>query len=197
MFASLISISAGISFPILITPIPFSLQPLVVFLTGVLLGWRYGCLSMLIYLALGAVGFPVFAGATGGWAGGSGIIVGLSGGYLMSYPIAALVEGFIAGKKNPSAKIETVKVIGAMLAGLAIIYAGGVMWLSFVSHLSLWTAFLVGGATFIPLDLPKLALAAVIALRLRGSQLRLPTNNVAGYVKSARSSVDTAMLERA
>jgi biotin transporter BioY len=96
LFAALTAAVAWFKIPLPFTPVPITLQTLAVLLSGVMLGSYYGALSMIIYLLLGAIGLPVFAG------GGSGIgaLLGPTGGYLFSYPIAAFVIGKMKEKKK-------------------------------------------------------------------------------------------------
>ena len=96
LFAALTGAVAWFKIPLPFTPVPITLQTLMVLLSGAMLGPVYGALSMIVYLLLGAIGLPVFAG------GGSGVaaLLGPSGGYLFSYPIAAFVIGYMLQKKK-------------------------------------------------------------------------------------------------
>ena len=89
LFASLTGAVAWFNIPLPFTPVPITLQTLMVLLSGAMLGANYGGLAMIIYLLLGAIGLPVFAGG----ASGIGVLLGPTGGYLLSYPIAAFVVG--------------------------------------------------------------------------------------------------------
>ena len=93
LMAALTAVGAQISIPLPFTPVPFTLQVPMVVLSGLLLGVRYGALSQVVYLLLGAIGLPVFAK----FSAGLGIILGPTGGYLVSYPFAAAVAGLAAG----------------------------------------------------------------------------------------------------
>src|SRR5229473_5758727 len=87
-FAALISVTSPVRIPLEpITQVPITLQVFIVYLAGALLGARYGALSMLIYLALGGVGLPVFAGLSSGTA----TLLGPTGGYLFAFPIGSLL----------------------------------------------------------------------------------------------------------
>ena len=90
LMAAVTAVAAQIAVPI--PPVPFTLQVLAVILSGLLLGPRYGALAQAIYVLVGAVGVPVFAE----FSGGLGVILGPTGGYLVSYPIAAAVAGLAA-----------------------------------------------------------------------------------------------------
>jgi biotin transport system substrate-specific component len=137
------------------TPVPITLQTLVVMLTGATLGSRRGALAMLLYLVEGASGLPVFAG-------GGGILYLLfapSAGYLWSYPFAAFAVGYLC-ERNLDRRFVTSLL--AMLPGTCIIYALGVPWLAIVAHLSLSQAFIAGMLPFIPGDLIKVIIAAIL-----------------------------------
>src|SRR3989338_1336836 len=96
LFAALTGAVAWFKIPLPFTPVPITLQTLMVLLSGAMLGPYYGALAMILYILVGALGLPVFAG------GGSGIgaLLGPSGGYLFSYFIAAFVVGKMLEKKN-------------------------------------------------------------------------------------------------
>lgn len=96
LFAALTAAVAWFKIPLPFTPVPITLQTLVVLMSGAMLGPYYGALSMIIYLVLGAIGLPVFAGGSSG----IGALLGPTGGYLFSYPIAAFVIGKMLEKKK-------------------------------------------------------------------------------------------------
>ncbi|WP_134671215.1 biotin transporter BioY [Halorussus marinus] len=158
LLAALTGAFAYVSFPNPVSPVTISLQVLGVFLAGLLLGPVWGGLSMVLYLAAGAVGAPVFAGGSSG----IGSLVGQSGGYLWSYPVAAFVVGAIAHGGlviGDPAEQSLVRLVGAMVVGTAIIYAFGTVGLSVVLGLSLREAFLAGAVAFIPAEAFKIAAA--------------------------------------
>lgn len=96
LFAALTAAVAWFKIPLPFTPVPITLQTLVVLLSGAMLGAYYGALSMIIYLVLGAIGLPVFAGGSSG----IGALLGPTGGYLFSYPVAAFAIGKMLEKKK-------------------------------------------------------------------------------------------------
>ncbi|TME06730.1 MAG: biotin transporter BioY [Chloroflexi bacterium] len=154
-FSVFTALCAQVSFHIPITPVPITLQTLAVLLTGAALGSRRGALAMLLYLAEGAAGLPVFAGGTGGFVH----LVGFTGGYLWSYPFAALVTGLLCEHRLDRRFLTSAL---AMLPGTLVIYAFGVPWLAVSLHLNLLTAFMLGMVPFIPGDLIKLVIAAAL-----------------------------------
>src|SRR3989338_3067524 len=104
LFAAFTAAVAWFRIPLPFTPVPITLQTLAVLLSGAMLGPYYGALSMIIYLALGAIGLPVFAGGSSG----IGALLGPTGGYLLSYPIAAFVIGKMLEKKKLSKFLENI-----------------------------------------------------------------------------------------
>ena len=159
LMAAVTAVAAQISVPLF--PVPFTLQVLAVILSGLLLGPRYGALSQSIYVLVGAVGVPVFAQFSGGLA----VILGPTGGYLVSYPVAAAVAGLAARAARDASRrraLWTSFLWGC--AGLAVIYAFGAIWLSVVTDLPLAVALAQGVLIFVPFDLIKVALAALVAV---------------------------------
>jgi biotin transport system substrate-specific component len=129
LFVAVLTAAASqLSLPLPVTPIPLTVQPMVVLLGGAVLGARAGAVSQLLYLALGLAGLPVFA-ASPLLPQGAARLLGPTGGYLMAYPAAAFVAGWLAQRGLDRRYLTAVL---AMLAGLAVIYASGTLWLAFV-----------------------------------------------------------------
>jgi biotin transport system substrate-specific component len=154
-FNILMILSARASIPLWFTPVPITLQTLALMLTAATLGSKRGALALLLYLAEGASGLPVFA--TGG--GLAYLVASPTAGYLWSYPIAAFVVGFLCERGLDRNFLTS---IFAMLPGTIIIYAFGVSWLAFGIHLGLSNAFVAGMLPFIPGDLIKMVFAALL-----------------------------------
>ena len=153
----LTAVAAQISVPLPFTPVPFTFQPMVVLIGAAALGARLGAASQVLYLALGLAGLPVFA-ASPELAHGAARLLGPTGGYLMSYPLAAFVAGALAERGFDRRYLTAVL---AMACGLAVIFAGGVFWLAaFVQARGLSAALAEGFYPFIGADLVKLLLAA-------------------------------------
>lgn len=153
--------AAQVSVPLPFTPVPFTFQPMVVLLSGAVLGPELGLLSQVLYLAAGMAGLPVFA-ASPDLPQGIARLAGPTGGYLMSYPFAALVAGTLA-RRGLDRRYLTSFV--AMAAGLAVVFACGVAWLALFapgSAGSLQAALAVGFYPFVVADLIKLGIAAAI-----------------------------------
>lgn len=157
LMAALTAAGAYIAIPI--GPVPIVLQNLFVMLAGLLLGGRWGLISVGIYLLSGAVGLPVFAGGTGG----IGKFVGPTGGYLLGFAAAAYLIGLISDFGRGRTAVDAL----AMVAGTAVIYAFGVPWLKVVTGMSLSKAISVGMLPFLIGDALKIAAAIPIARTLR------------------------------
>ena len=163
MMAALIGALSYVSFPFPVSPVPITLQVLGVFLAGLLLGPVWGGGAVILYLTAGAMGAPVFSMGNAG----IGIIVGERGGFLLAFPVAAAVIGYLVhgGSEVDSSRFEnTPRLVVAMVVGVAIIYAGGVTGLMIVLSLSLWEAFVMGALVFLPAEGAKL-LAAIGIVR--------------------------------
>ncbi len=117
LFAAFTVAIASIKIPLGFTPVPITLQTLAVLLAGAVLGPIYGAVSMILYLLAGAIGLPVFAGGTGG----IGIIFGPTGGYLLSYPFAAFIIGWLVNSKK--SKLINYTSLAVLVILLGVIYA--------------------------------------------------------------------------
>jgi biotin transport system substrate-specific component len=158
----LVAVAAQISIPVPGTPVPITLQPLAVLVVGGLLGPALGAASLILYLALGAAGVPVFAPY-----GLPGIarLVGPTGGYLLAYPVAAFAVGKLAGDGRRWGPLAL-----ALLVGLVLIHLGGVAQLLILTG-SAASALRLGTLPFLLGDLLKWALALLL-LRPTVSPLR-------------------------
>ena len=158
----LVALSAQVVVPVPFSPVPMTLQPLAVLAVGGMLGAAGGLSALLLYIALGALGLPVFAG------GGSGFLhlVGPTGGYLLAFPIAAGVTGALAGAEPRSA----LRVLLACALGMVIIHTGGVAQLALLGG-DPALAVRVGFVPFLTGDLLKVGLAAALIL-LAGPKVR-------------------------
>ena len=169
----LTAVAAQISLPLPFTPVPFTLQPMVVLLGAAALGSRLGLSSQILYLALGLAGLPVFA-ASPLLPQGAARLLGPTGGYLMAYPCAAFAVGWLAERGFDRRYLTAVL---AMACGLAIVFAGGILWLTIASTpaAGLSGAIAVGFVPFIIPDLLKLLVAAAVMpglWRITGSASR-------------------------
>jgi len=158
----LVALCARISIPLPFTPVPLTVQNFGVLLVGLLLGSRRGFAALILYLAEGAMGMPVFSPLG---PGGVAQILGVTGGYLLMYPLVAGLAGFIFERGTKS-------FARAAIAGLLaeiVLFAGGVTWLYVATH-SLAKAAYLGLYWFIAAEVLKVMVAAAIATRWgRGS----------------------------
>lgn len=160
MFGAVTAIGAFIAVPLPFSPVPITLQTLFLFLAAALLGGRLGALSQVIYVTLGVIGLPVFAGGKAGF----GVLLGPTGGYLYGFILGAFLAGWLVSRKERPG----VAWIGlSLLAAVAAIYSCGVIQLSWVASLSLQKAFYVGALPFLPGDIVKMAAAALVAVKVR------------------------------
>jgi biotin transport system substrate-specific component len=164
LVVALTAVAAQISIPLPFTPVPFTFQPMVVLVGAMALGARLGMTSQLVYLALGIAGLPVFA-ASATLPQGVGRLFGPTGGYLMAYPFAAYLVGSLAERGFDRRYLTSV---AAMIAGLALVFAFGVLWLGLFmpSARGLSAALAAGFYPFVLEDLVKLLAAAVVMPRL-------------------------------
>jgi biotin transport system substrate-specific component len=153
------AVAAQIAIPT--PPVPFTLQVLAVLLSGLVLGPRHGALAQAVYLLVGTVGVPVFAE----FSGGLGVILGPTGGYLISYPIAAAVAGLAAPAMAGAARRRAISS-GFLwgCAGLTVIYALGAGWLAVVTKLPFGVILVQGVLIFVPFDLIKVSLATLVGV---------------------------------
>jgi biotin transport system substrate-specific component len=158
--------AAQVSIPLPFTPVPLTLQPTIVLLAGLALGSRLGAASQLLYLAAGIAGLPVFAASTT-LPPGALRLLGPTGGYLLAYPLAAFVAGWLAERGLDRTYRGS---LAAMAAGLLLIYAGGVLWLAWfvavpagTTGVGLKAALVSGLYPFIVADVIKLAGAATVS----------------------------------
>jgi biotin transport system substrate-specific component len=153
--ALVVALSAQVVVPVPLSPVPMTLQPLAVLAVGGLLGARLGAAALVLYLALGLLGLPVFAG------GGSGILrlIGPTGGYLLAFPVAAAITGALAARTSRS----VLRILLACAVGMVVIHVGGVAQLAVLGG-DPGLAFRMGFLPFLTGDLLKIGIAAALIL---------------------------------
>ena len=156
MFSALICVCSLISVPI--GEVPVTLQTFAMCLTGAMLGWKRGGMSVLIYVLLGAAGLPVFAEGKGG----IGIITGATGGYIVGFIFTALIVGFAAEKFDK----KLIPLAVSMVIGVAVCYALGTAWFMFVTKMDLLTSLGYCVIPFIIFDAIKIIFATIMVNRL-------------------------------
>lgn len=164
LFAALLVVFGYFSIPLGFTPVPITLQTLAVMLAGGLLGARYGFFSMAIVVVMTAVGFPLLNGK-----GGMSAILGPTGGYVVMWPIVALLVGYAISKvRSGTGLVQSGLVLAVMIVfGVFAQYIVGVPWLMQAAGLSLPAALAGGFYPYIPGDLIKAAAATLIVVSLR------------------------------
>ncbi len=154
--------AAGAYIIVPIPPVPITLQTLFLYVAGALLGGRLALMSQIVYLLLGIIGLPVFAGGKAGL----GVFFGPTGGYLIGFAVAAYVIGkWNEWLKNPS----FFTIMLSMAAGTIPVYVLGTLQLSLVAKLSMGKAIGVGVLPFLIGDGIKIVVAAALSLQVRGA----------------------------
>lgn len=162
MFAALIAVGAFIKIPI--GPVPITLQLLFTTLAGVLLGWKRGALSALIYLIIGLIGFPIFTGG-----GGINYIVNPTFGFLVAFIFGTALTGYLTEKMK---KLSIIKLFAACYSGLGVIYVIGVSYFYFIMNfylgkqVSVMSAIMTCFVVFIPGDICKCLVTSLAGVRL-------------------------------
>ena len=151
------ALAAQVAVPVPLSPVPMTLQPLAVLAVGGLLGAAGGVAALVLYLVLGMVGLPVFAGG----AAGAVHLIGPTGGYLLAFPVAAGIVGALLGRSS-----GVLRVLLACALGMVVIHVGGVAQLALLGG-DPALAFRVGFVPFLTGDLLKVGLAAALILGLR------------------------------
>lgn len=166
LFAALTSIGGFISLPIPFSPVPLTLQTTFTAMAGFVLGSRYGALSQLVYLLLGAIGLPIFSNRTGGLS----VLSGPTAGFLWGFVISAFIVGLVKERYQVD---KPIVIFLVQVIGLVVTYILGVIGLVLVLNLTYTQAFMAGVAPFIILDLIKIGIATLLILRLQKANILL------------------------
>ncbi|MBO1001740.1 biotin transporter BioY [Pseudogracilibacillus auburnensis] len=146
--------------PIPFIPVPITAQTLGVMLAGGILGARRGGLSLLLFVLLVAIGAPLMAGGRGGL----GILFGPGGGYILAWPIAAFVIGYLTEKSIHHLKYWKLILINTF-GGIIIVYLIGVTYLAILTDVP-WGATAISSLVFLPGDFTKVLIASAITIKL-------------------------------
>ena len=168
-FSILMGLLAQVSAPLPFTPVPVTGQTLGVLLAGVLLGGPRAAAAMLLYLGQGLAGLPVFALGSGGLAP----LLGLTGGYLLSYPFAAFVVGYLATrlKATPVGGVRgKARLLVALLCGEVVIFFCGTAWLGALMPHAPVSLLQAAVWPFLPGEVLKVALVLSLASVLGGGR---------------------------
>jgi len=154
--AALTAAASQLSVPLPFTPVPFTMQPLVVLVGAAALGSRLGALAQILYLMAGVAGLPVFAFSPE-LPQGLLRLLGPTGGYLMAYPLAAFATGWLSERGFDRRYVTSIL---AMAVGLSVIFAGGVAWIAQGAGLSV--ALATGLYPFVVVDIVKVVAAGLV-----------------------------------
>ena len=170
LFAAVLAAASWISVPLPFTPVPINLGTLAVTLTGALLGRKYGPLSVLVYILLGAVGIPVFAGFTGGLSH----IIGPTGGYIAGYLTSSFICGVLIDQFYSSKTSgNLILIAAAAFLGTASCYIIGTIWFMHLTGNDLAASLGMCVIPFLPGDALKIAAAAAIVPPLKNALAKL------------------------
>ncbi len=159
LFSALISVCAWIVVP---SPVPFTMQTFAVFLAAAVLGGKGTAISVMVYIALGVIGIPVFSGGKAG----IGVLLGATGGYIIGF----LPCGYVAGILCKRTKKRPIAMGISMAVGLLCDYVIGTLWLDIVYLHNFWNAVMTGTVPFVPTDIVKIVLACIIGTKLQKIQ---------------------------
>lgn len=156
MFAAVLAVISQISIP-LPTGVPVTIQVFGIALVGTILGWRLGLMATLVYIFLGAVGLPVFAN----FRGGLNCLVGVTGGYIWSWPVMAVLSGIRPRVKDKRAELGLRLLLS--FTGLAVVeLIGGLQWAALSGEMSAGAVFVYSMTAFVPKDIVITAAAVVL-----------------------------------
>lgn len=161
IFAAVIAVCSQIVIPL--APVPINLATLAVFLTAGFLGVKYGTISTIVYVLLGVIGVPVFAG----FKGGAGVIVGPTGGYIIGYIVCAAVSALLLGILCRNEAYTYPKIIISLVAGLFFCYLLGTIWFYIISGWTIGKILMACVVVFLPGDALKIAVASILIKKVR------------------------------
>lgn len=156
LFAALLAVCSQLVIPL--PMISINLALFAVHLAGAVLGPRYGTAAVLVYIALGICGVPVFLG----FQAGPAVLFGKTGGYILGYILDALIVGLWSRRVGDSVP----QLCLGMAIGVAVCYAFGTAWFMALTHTGLWASLTYCVIPFLPGDAVKIALAAVLTRAL-------------------------------
>lgn len=152
MMTALICVASPVSIPI--GPVPISLATLVILLSVYILGMKRALIAVTLYLLIGLAGVPVFSG----FSAGPAKLLGPTGGYLIGYIPMTFIAGYIIDRHYRNRIISA----GGMILATAVLYLMGTVWLAYSAGMTFEAALAAGVIPFIPLDLVKIGIAAVL-----------------------------------
>ena len=161
VFAAILCICSVITIPI--GPVPITLGLFGIMAAAVILGWKRGTVSVLVFILLGAVGLPVFSG----FKGGVSVLLGPTGGYIWSYILVALFIGFFAAGERSNKWLTILRIFIVCLIGIVICYTLGTAQFMLVRGMDLKQSLALCVLPFIPFDIAKAAVASYAGYEVR------------------------------
>ena len=168
VFTAIIAILSQLSIP-MPAGVPMTLQTLIIPLAGIILGRRKGTYATLLYLLIGAIGVPVFSG----FSGGLGVLLGMTGGFLVSFPILSYTAGLgdeLGRKGSANDKVKSgyyILLVAFLLLGATINYVFGTVWFMVATGSDFLYSFTACVVPFIPTAIIKIIIVAVLGPELR------------------------------
>jgi biotin transport system substrate-specific component len=170
MFAAVLAVISQISIP-LPTGVPITIQVFGVALVGTVLGWKLGGLAVIVYILLGAIGLPIFAN----FHGGIQCLVGMTGGYILAWPVMAVLSGIRI--RYSSRSVSFAVSVALAVTGLMIVeIAGGFQWSLLTEEMSFGAIMVYSFVAFVPKDIAITVLAVIL-----GRQIQKPLKK-AGFL---------------
>lgn len=161
MFAAVLSVISQISIP-MPSGIPLTIQVFGVALIGSVLGWKSGAFAVLTYILLGAVGLPVFSN----FHGGLGVLAGVTGGYIWSWPVMSILCG-ICPKTPNHARNLMLRIMSALIGLCIVEVIGGLQWAFLTESMPLKAIFYYSMTAFVPKDIALTIAAVLLGNRIR------------------------------
>lgn len=183
LFAALLIASSYVNLHLGFSPVPITIENLIVMLTGAILGPLYGFLSVSLVIVLSVIGIPTLHGSSG-----AALLLGPTGGFIWAYPFAALFIGLIVQRiKGRSAASIALIWLTLELFGSLLLYVFGVPWLAHSANLSWQQAMAVGCYPFLVGDAVKAVIAAIIILPVTKA---FPISRITGARPSRQQSAN-------
>ncbi len=169
VFTAIIAVLSQLSIP-MPAGVPMTLQTLIIPLAGIVIGRKKGTYATLLYLLIGAVGIPVFSG----FSGGLGILLGMTGGFLVSFPVLSYTAGLadmfgikLRSSKDGKKSLYYVILVTGLLIGAVINYIFGTIWFMIATGSDFIYSFTACVLPFIPTALIKIAIIAILGPELK------------------------------
>lgn len=162
LFAALLVAFSYVNIHLGFTPVPITLENMVIMFAGILLGPWYGFISMFLAIGLTALGLPLLHGS-----GGMAVILGPTGGYLWMYPISALLLGATLSRKKNSGQTFIWIFLASEVFGSLLLYVTGVPWLAHVAKISISKALILGCYPYLIGDAVKAFVTALVVIPIR------------------------------